>query len=187
MSTLPARKTKLFIALSSEERQQLETLARSGRRSIREKIRARILLLADSNREDGGLTDTVIARQIGCALLTVAKVRQRCEERGALSSISHKRQEKRKPRALDGEQEARLVTLCCSAPPQGRKRWTLKMLKQRLIELEVVESIGCETIRRTLKKRTQAVAEERLVYPARTKCCLCLRDGRCIGSLFPPV
>ena len=79
-------------------------------------------------------------------------VRQRATQRGALPSVKHKEQERRKARALDGEQEAHLVALTCSAAPQGRKRWTLQLLKDRLIQMEVVENIGMETIRRTLKK-----------------------------------
>lgn len=152
---MPAKK-KYIVALTAAERQQLEKLCRSGRRSVREKTRARILLLADESNESAAerlfLTDEQIAASVRCAPLTVGQVRRRAVERGALAAMAHKRQDKRKARALDGEQEARLVMLCCSSPPQGRRRWTLKMLRDRLIELEVVEGIGCETIRRTLKK-----------------------------------
>jgi len=143
---------KYLVALADEERQQLETIARSNRRSLREKTRARILLLADANRDGGGLKDADIAQRIRCTALTVGKVRQRTTERGCVAAIEHKQQGKRKPRALDGQQEARLIALTCSAPPDGRKRWTLRLLKERLIEMEVVESIAGETIRRTLKK-----------------------------------
>ena len=93
-----------------------------------------------------------IAGQLRCTSLTVSTVRQRATQRGALPSVKHKEQERRKARALDGEQEAHLVALTCSAAPQGRKRWTLQLLKDRLIQMEVVENIGMETIRRTLKK-----------------------------------
>lgn len=147
---MPAQKHPLV--LTAAERQQLEVVCRSGRRTPREKTRARILLLTDTNRPEGALTDRQIAQNVGCALPTVAKLRTRAAQRGALKAIAHKDQSPRKARALDGAQEAHLVTLCCSAPPEGRKRWTLKLLQGRLIELEVVESIACETIRRTLKK-----------------------------------
>jgi transposase len=146
---------KYAVALSIEERQNLEVISRSGRHSPREKMRARILLLADYNgdiHEGGPKSDEQIAQSLHCTRLTVAQVRRRATERGAVAVVAHKPQQRRKPRALDGEQEAQLVVLCCSEPPKGRKRWTLKMLKDRLIELEVVENIGCETIRRTLKK-----------------------------------
>ncbi len=144
---------KYLVTLTQEERQQLEGAAGSNHRSVREKTRARILLLADTNRAQGGsLQDAEIAQRLRCTPLTVSKVRQRAAERGVLASISHKQQEKRKARALDGEQEAQLIALTCSAAPQGRKRWTLQLLKERLIQMEVVDVIGRETIRRTLKK-----------------------------------
>jgi len=79
-------------------------------------------------------------------------VRQRASERGALDSVVRAAQTKRKARALDGAGEAHLVALTCSAPPEGFARWTLRLLRARLIEMEVVESIGQETIRQTLKK-----------------------------------
>ena len=147
---MPAK--KYFVALTPQERQQLEKIAGSNHRSVREKTRARILLLADTQNKDGGLKDAQIAGQLRCTALTVSTIRQRASERGALASVWHKQQERRKARALDAEQEARLVALTCSAAPEGRKRWTLQLLKQRLIQMEVVESIGMETIRRTLKK-----------------------------------
>ncbi len=147
---MPAK--KYLVALTPEERQQLEKIAGSNHRSVREKTRARILLLADTQSKDGGLKDAQIAGQLRCTPLTVSTVRQRASERGALAAIKHKQQERRKARALDGEQEAHLVALTCSAAPEGRKRWTLQLLKDRLIQMEVVQNIGMETIRRTLKK-----------------------------------
>ena len=147
---MPAK--KYLVALTQEERQQLQKVAQSNRRSVREKTRARILLLADTHGKDGSLKDAQIAGQLRCTSLTVSTVRQRASERGALPSVKHKEQERRKARALDGEQEAHLVALTCSGAPQGRKRWTLQLLKDRLIQMEVVENIGMETIRRTLKK-----------------------------------
>ena len=77
---------------------------------------------------------------------------QKAIERGAVAAIEHKEQEKRKARKLDGAQEAKLIALTCSAPPDGQKRWSLRLLRDRLIEMEVVEDIGTETIRTTLKK-----------------------------------
>ncbi len=187
---MPAKKYR--VALTQEERQQLEKVALSNHRSVREKTRARILLLADTNHKDGSLKDAQIAGQLRCTSLRVSKVRQRASERGALASVWHKEQERRKARALDGEQEAHLVALACSAAPQGRKRWTLHLLKERLIQREVVQNIGMETIRRTLKKRTQAVAEEGLVHCAGAECGLRVRDaragdGRRAGGVRAPV
>lgn len=144
-----------LIQLSSQERTALEKMSRSNRMSIREKTRARILLLADTNRSEekgAGCTDAQIVKQLGCSPLTVYNVRRRAVERGALESIRRGEQKRRKARKLDGRQEAQLVALTCSAPPEGHARWSLVLLRERLIAMEVVEHIGLETIRCTLKK-----------------------------------
>jgi len=146
---------KNLVKLSEDERAGLHKLSRSNRSSIREKTRARALLLSDVNcpREtDGSRTDGEIARQLGCTPLTVSKMRERAAARGALESVKREVQKKRKARKLDGKQEAHLVAVTCSAPPQGHARWSLRLLRERLLELEVVEHIGLETIRTTLKK-----------------------------------
>jgi hypothetical protein len=95
--------------LNEEERAALEKVARSTQRSVREKTRARILLLADtgcSREQDGGLKDEEIATRLRVAPLTVSQVRKKAVERGAVAAIKHKEQEKRKARKLDGGQEA---------------------------------------------------------------------------------
>jgi hypothetical protein len=155
---MPAK--KYIVQLSPEEREQLQKASESNRRSVREKTRARILLLADtavantpdSRQEGAGLKDSEIAKRLRCAPLTVSQMRKKAVERGAVAAIAHKEQEKRKARKLDGEQEAKLIAVTCSAPPDGQKRWSLRLLRDRLIEMEVVEDIGTETIRTTLKK-----------------------------------
>lgn len=152
-----------LINLSSAERSALEKLSCSNRASIREKTRTRILLLSDvsySREQGASRTDAQIAEQLGCSSLTVYNVRRRAVERGAVQSIRREVQHKRKARKLDGRQEAQLVALTCSTPPEGRSRWSLVLLRDKLIELEVVEHIGLEvvehigleTIRTTLKK-----------------------------------
>jgi len=145
------------ITLTNAERTELEKVARSTHRSVREKKRARILLMADANRsreEGGSCKDIEIAPRVRCALVTVAKVRRRACERGVVETLARREQVKRKVRKLDGAQEAQLIAVACSTPPEGAARWTLKLLRGRLIELEVVESIGVETIRLVLKKTT---------------------------------
>ena len=155
MLTWPMAAKKNIVTLSVTEREELEKVARSNHRSRREKQRARILLLADVNgsREQGASqSDGEIARQLGCAPLTVSTVRAKAVARGVLKSISHGEQANRKARKLDGRQEAQLVAMTCAAPPAGRSRWSLVLLREKLIELEIVEHIGLETIRSTLKK-----------------------------------
>ncbi len=144
-----------LISLSSAERSTLEKLSRSNRASIREKTRARILLLSDESytREQGASrTDAQVVKQLGCSALTVYNVRRRAVERGAVESIRRGVQHQRKARKLDGRQEAQLVALTCSSPPEGRSRWSLLLLREKMIALEIVEHIGLETIRSTLKK-----------------------------------
>lgn len=150
---MPAK--KYVICLSEEERLALEKVSDSNRRRALEKMRARILLLSDTrpSREAGaGRTDAEIVAALGCGSLTVYQVRKRAIERGALESVVRQEQLHRKARKLDGVGEAQLVALVCSAPPEGFARWSLRLVRERLIELDVVEHIGLETIRTTLKK-----------------------------------
>jgi hypothetical protein len=144
---------KYVVTLEPEERERLDRLVRSGKRSARTVTRARILLLADS--ADGGPAwdDARIAQALRCGLRTVERVRQRLVERGLAAALEHKPQERPSRQAvLDGEAEARLIALACSAPPDGRKAWTLRLLAGRLVELEVVPAVSRETVRRALKK-----------------------------------
>ena len=150
---MPAKKH--IIRLEEGERAALEQASLSNRRSVREKTRARILLLSDANcprQEGGSKSDSEIAAQLKVSALTVSQVRARAHERGLLACLVRQEQRTRKGRALDGAGEAALVALTCSAPPPGAARWSLRLLRERLIEMEVVENIGQETIRTTLKK-----------------------------------
>jgi transposase len=143
------------IQLSAEERAALEKLSASNRRSEREKKRARILLLCDEGtpRESGGSRpDAEVATQLKCSPNTVYQLRRRAVERGVVAVVERAEQKNRKARKLDGAQEAHLVAVACSTPPEGASTWTLRLLRERLLELEVVEHIGLETIRITLKK-----------------------------------
>lgn len=146
---------KHIVCLNAETRAALEKLSTSDRSSIREKTRARILLASDTNRrreEGGSQYDDEIAARYKVTSRTVALVRQRAQERGAVTSISRQEQTNRAARKLDGQQEAHLIAITCSTPPEGAARWSLRLVRERLLEMEVVESIGLETIRTTLKK-----------------------------------
>lgn len=148
---------KYHVRLTEPERAELTRWSHSQRRSERERKRARILLLADEGpfheaQEGGVVTDAAIAAQVKVAPLTVNRVRQRFVERGLQESLRRKEQPRRKARTLDGEAEAFLVALTCSAPPLGHKRWSLHLLKDTLIEQRVTDSISHETVRQTLKK-----------------------------------
>ena len=128
-----------IVHLIADERAGLEKVSRSNRASVREKTRARILLLADVNcsrEQDASRSDGEIAQQLDCSPLTVSNVRARADERGAVESVKRGVQEKRKARKLDDRQEAQLVAVTCSAPPAGRARWSLVLLRERLIEMQ---------------------------------------------------
>lgn len=143
---------KHLVSLTEAERDELVRLSKSQRHSERERKRARILLLADDAKEGGADKDAVIAQQVKVAPLTVTRTRQRFFERGLHKSLTHKEQQTRKTRVLDGEAEAFLVALTCSTPPEGQVRWSLRLLKAALIEQQIVDAIGQETVRQTLKK-----------------------------------
>lgn len=144
---------KYVVTLTAEERDQLTRLTSAGKASARTLTRARILLKAD--QADGGPAwlDADIAEALDCGLRTVERVRQRFVERGPDDALTHKEQQTpRRQRVFDGAAEARLIALACSQPPDGRAGWTLRLLADRLVELEVVESVSRETVRRALKK-----------------------------------
>src|SRR3954451_23852355 len=130
---------RYVVTLTPDERGQLEALARAGKRSARAITRARILLLADQGEHGPGWEDRRVAEALGCGHRTVERVRERFVTEGLDAALSHHTPPTppRQP-VLDGAAEARLIALACSATPDGRKAWTLRMLADRLVELEVV-------------------------------------------------
>ena len=140
-------------------------------------------MLSDEARKDGGMTDEEIARSLQVASATVERVRRRCVEEGTDAALGRREQQCRRPKKLDGAAEAHLIALACGEPPEGRARWTLRLLSERLVECEIVDSIHPETVRQALKKRGQALAERVLVHPAGRQFGLCVCQGRRAGSL----
>ena len=132
---------KYRVKLTTEEQQELKALVSRGRAAAYRQIHARILLLSDEAQGDRAMKDEEIARslRIGCA--TVERVRRRCVEEGVEAALGRKEQLNRRQKKLDGQGEAHLVALACAEPPQGRVSWTLKLLADRLVECEIVESI----------------------------------------------
>ena len=148
---------KYRVKLTTEEQQELKALVSRGRASAYRQTHARILLLSDEAQGDRAMKDEEIARslRIGCA--TVERVRRRCVEEGVEAALGRKEQLSRRQKKLDGQGEAHLVALACAEPPQGRVSWTLKLLADRLVECEIVESISPETVRQTLKKTNSSL------------------------------
>ena len=145
------RKQTHKVELTSEDRQTLETLVGRGEHNALEIRRANILLKADV--KGPAWTDAQIAEAFGCHPQTVYNVRKRWRARGGLPALKRKPQSRpsRLPK-LDGQGEARLIALACSDPPQGFSHWTLQLLADKLVALEIVESISLEAVRQTLKK-----------------------------------
>lgn len=140
------------VALTPEQRQKAEIIARSYKHSDRERKRARILLLADTAREEGACKDCEISQQVGVSTVMAEQVRRRFAQGGLEAALLHKEQQNRKARALDGAGEAFLIATVCSTPPEGQKRWSLHLLADKVIAAGYCESISPETIRQTLKK-----------------------------------
>jgi transposase len=143
-----------LVILTAEERQALHDLIAKGKGAARRLAHARILLKADHGPDGPACNDQAIAAAVEVGTATVERVRRRFVEHGRESALAPYFVEHPRPpaRKLDGEQEARLVALACSTPPQGQARWSLRLLADRLVELEVVDTISYETVRQTLKQ-----------------------------------
>lgn len=137
---------KYVVVLSEQERKQLTDITTKGKAGARKIKRSNILLLADN-----GKTDTEIASLLSTTVSTVHRTRQRLVEEGFSAVLSDKPRQGR-PSSLSGKQEAFLIALACTSAPDGRKRWTVRLLADHLVELKVCDAISRETVRRRLKK-----------------------------------
>ena len=141
------------VTLETEERQLLHDLIATGQAAARKLAHARILLKADAAKDGPAWPDRQIADAFEVSTDTVERVRQRFVELGLDAALDRKRRERPpRPIKLDGRAEARLIALACSTPPGGRAVWTMQLLADKLVELEVVDSISDETVRLALKK-----------------------------------
>jgi transposase len=147
---MPAKKYR--VTLTKEEQLELGELVSQGKAAARKITRGRILLLADENNPEARLKDAEIVKALQVSARTVERTRQNCVEKGIEAALNHKQPYRRKPKSLDGKAEAHLVATACSPAPEGRERWTLQLLADKLVELKVVDSVSTETVRRTLKK-----------------------------------
>jgi transposase len=142
---------RFIVRLSVEERARLEAMIAKGKTAARKVTRARILLKADCSGLGPAWSDQQISEALDLGAITVHRVRRSFVE-GGLDGALVRRPVPRRPRMLDGEQEAHLIALACGSPPAGRCRWTLRLLADKLVELGHVGNVSHETIRRTLKK-----------------------------------
>jgi transposase len=141
---------KYIVTLTEEERQQLRTLSQTGKTAAYVITHARILLKADTTQPDGGWCDADISAALDVGTATVERLRKQFLEEGLKSCLTRKTRVY--TRLLDGNQEAHLIAIACSSPPEGQSRWTLRLLSERLVELGHVDRVSHETVRQTLKK-----------------------------------
>jgi transposase len=149
-----------IINLTEYEREELIRLTTTGRHSALKMQHARILL-----KTDEGLADEEVAEHLDVNVRTVERVRKRCAIEGISAAVNPRKRPLKVPK-IDGEAEARLVQLACSEAPNGRQRWTLRLLADKLVELDVVESISHECVRQHLKKRVKALANTAVLHSA---------------------
>jgi hypothetical protein len=150
---MPNSPLKFQVLLSREVRAELEVVARKTSAGAAKVRRAKILLLADEAHPDGGYPDWEIAEEVGLCERQIVRIRQRFVKSGISPTLTRAtRSDAGIRRALDGRSEAKLVTIACSTPPEGRDHWTLQMLCDELRRLKIVKSVCCETVRQILKK-----------------------------------
>lgn len=144
-------KKKYIVRLTDDERKQLEEIVKKGKSSAYKITHANILLTIDANGP--GWSDEKTAEAFRCHRNTVCNIRQRLVEKGMEMALERKQLETpSRKRILDGEGEARLIAIGCSKPPEGRAKWTVKMLSDELVALEIVDNISAPTVWRALKK-----------------------------------
>jgi transposase len=143
---------KYIVRLNAQERNELESLVNKGRVAAHKRRHAEILLKADQGGDGPAWNDGKIADAFNLGRCTVERVRKRLVEEGMEAALNERQKSRHRRKKMDGENEARLVALACSEPPDGRRRWTMELLADRMVELEYVESLSAEAVRQTLKK-----------------------------------
>ena len=144
------------VFLDDEQRAHLRTLVGSGSAPARMLTRGRVLLKADHGEGGPGWSDAAIAGALDVHPGTARRIRRRFVEEGLAATLERKRPDRVYERRLDGRQEAHLVALACGAPPDGHARWSLRLLADELVRLEVVGAVSHETVRRALKQTTSS-------------------------------
>ncbi len=150
-------KKKYIVTLTKEERRMLQEMLSRGKAAARKLMHARILLKADVAAGGPGWNDEALVEALEVGRATVERVRKEFVEEGLEAALERRKPRRQYRRKLDGDGEAHLVALACQKPPEGRSRWTLKLLADRMVQLEYVEEISYQTVRRTLKKTNSSL------------------------------
>jgi len=146
-------KKKYIVTLTEEERQTLRAMLAAARKLMH----ARILLKADVSPGGPGWKDDAIAEGLDVGRATVERIRKRFLEEGLPAALERRKSRRQYQRALDGDGEAHLVALACQEPPEGRSRWTLRLLADQMVALDYVDQLSYQTVRRTLKKTNSSL------------------------------
>lgn len=145
---------KLFlVTLTDQQRQELSLSLRAGQAPARQLLRARILLKADCAPGAPAWSDSQISRALDVATQTVERVRKQFATEGLQRALTRKRPDRIYTKAVDGRAEATLIATACSEPPPGHTRWTLRLLADKLVELQMCESVSHESVRQVMKKK----------------------------------
>jgi len=145
-------KKKYIVTLREEERQMLQAMLSKGKAAARKLMHARILLKADASEGGPAWNDDAIAEGVEVGRATVERVRKQFVEEGFEAALDRRKPRRHYQRKLDGDGEAHLIALACSQAPEGRSRWTLRLLADRMVQLEQVDHLSHETVRQVLKK-----------------------------------
>jgi len=143
---------KYIVRLTTDERSELENVVNKGKIAAYKRLHAQILLKADISPDGSAWTDKKIGEAFNVNVKTIERIRQRLVEKGIEGTINRAKSSKCRQKKIDGELEAHLVALTCSEAPEGQARWTLRLLADKMVELEYVNNISHETIRQVLKK-----------------------------------
>jgi len=175
---------KYIVRLEAEERSQLEQMVRTGKRAAYVIRHANILLAVDESEGGKKMTDEQASRAYGVCVRSIEQLRRRLVEEGLEAALGRKKQTSPSvERLFDGEKEAKLIAIACGPKPEGRARWTLELLADRVVKLKIVPACSAKTVGRVLKKRTQAVATKDVVYSTRVRRRVCLRHGERSGRV----
>ncbi len=145
-------KKKYIVTLTQEERRMLHAMLSRGKAAARKLVHARVLLKADAGSGGPGWTDDQIAEGLEVGRATVERVRKAFVVEGLEAALVRRKPRRQYQRKLDGDGEAHLIALACSQAPEGRSRWTLRLLADRMVQLELVDHLSYETVRDVLKK-----------------------------------
>ena len=145
-------KKKYIVRLTETERNELTNLVHKGKVAAQKRLHAEVLLKADVSEHGEKCRDKQISETFGISRSTVERIRERLVEQGLEAALNRAKPSRVKSKTIDGENEAYLIALTCGEAPDGRNRWTLRLLASKMVELGYVESVSHETIRRTLKK-----------------------------------